>query len=118
MFCVLFATGNITLLNGLLEPEFSIFTLLFLLLFIVVGLLDEIFFRGYIMSTMASRNNKKWVIYVVSAVLFSIFHGSNPNVTILGLINIALVGFLFAYMFDTTKSLWLHIVYHFSCKYF
>src|SRR5690625_3759952 len=67
MFCVLYTTGNITLLNGLLEPEFSIFTLLFLLLFILVGLLEEIFFRGYIMSTMASRNNKKWVIYVVSA---------------------------------------------------
>ena len=118
MFCILYATGNITLLNSLLEPELSIFTLLFLLLFILVGLLEEIFFRGYIMSTMASRNNKKWVIYVVSAVLFSIVHGSNPNVTILGLINIALVGLLFAYMFDTTKSLWLPIGYHITWNYF
>jgi len=118
MFCLLYASGNIVLLNGLLKPEFSIFTLLFLLLFILVGLLEEIFFRGYIISTMASRHNKKWVIYVVSAILFSIVHGSNPNVTVLGLINIALVGLLFAYMFDTTKSLWLPIGYHITWNYF
>src|SRR5690625_3869150 len=118
IFFALYVTGSISLLNPLTKPSFSIFTLLFLLMFILVGLLEEIFFRGYIISTMASRHNKKWVIYVVSAILFSIVHGSNPNVTVLGLINIALVGLLFAYMFDTTKSLWLPIGYHITWNYF
>lgn len=118
IFCVLYMTGSITLLNPLTEPEFSIFTLLFLIMFILVGLLEEIFFRGYIISTMASRNNKKWVIYLVSAIIFSVVHGTNPNVTLLGLLNIALVGILFAYMFDVTKSLWLPIGYHITWNYF
>src|SRR6185437_8234181 len=104
IFIILMATGNITLVNSFLNPQFSIFTLSYLILFILVGFFEEMFFRGYIMSTMASRGNKKWVIYVVSALIFSIAHGTNPNVSMLGLVNIALVGILFAYMFDVTDS--------------
>src|SRR5699024_3355598 len=118
IFFALYMTGNLTLLNPLTKPSFSIFKLLFLLMFILVGLLEEIFFRGYIISTMASRHNKKWVIYLVSAIIFSIVYGTNPNVTIFGLLNIALVGLLFAYMFDVTKSLWLPIGYHITWNFF
>src|SRR5699024_3368460 len=95
-----------------------IFTLLFFIMFIFVGLFEEIFFRGYIISTMASRNNERWFIYVASALIFSIVHGTNPNVTLLGLVNIALVGLLFAFMFDVTKSLWLPIGYHITWNFF
>ena len=55
---------------------------------------------------------------MASALIFSIAHGLNPNVSILGLVNIALVGILFAYMFDVTKSLWLPIGYHITWNYF
>ncbi|MFD1204629.1 CPBP family intramembrane glutamic endopeptidase [Sporosarcina contaminans] len=118
IFLMLLATGNIALLNPLSKPEFSIYTLTFLLLFILVGFFEEMFFRGYVMSTMESRRNPKWVIYVVSALVFSLMHGANPNVSVLGLVNIALVGILFAYMFDVTKSLWLPIGYHITWNYF
>jgi len=118
IFIVLMATDNVTLLNSLSNPHFSIFTITFLVLFILVGIFEEMFFRGYVMSTMASRGNKKWVIYVASALIFSIAHGANPNVSLLGLMNIALVGLLFAYMFDATKSLWLPIGYHITWNYF
>lgn len=118
IFILLYISGQITLVNALSEPEFSIFTLLFFIMFIFVGLFEEIFFRGYIISTMASRGNKKWFIYVASAIIFSVIHGTNPNVTFLGLVNIALVGLLFAYMFDVTKSLWLPIGYHITWNFF
>lgn len=118
IFIVLLATGNVTLVNPLLSPQFSVYTISFLILFILVGFSEEMFFRGYIMSTLASRGNKKWVIYVVSALIFSIAHGLNPNVSILGLINIAVVGVLFAYMFFATNSLWLPIGYHITWNYF
>lgn len=118
IFILLMATANVTLLNSLANPRFSVFTLTFLLLFILVGFFEELFFRGYVMSTLASRGNKKWVIYVASAIIFSIAHGANPNVSLLGLVNIALVGLLFAYMFDATKSLWLPIGYHITWNYF
>lgn len=118
IFFILYGAGQVTLLNSLLSPDFSMFTWLFLLLFIAVGLFEEIFFRGYIISTMASRNNNKVFIYIASALIFSIIHGTNPNVTIIGLVNIALVGLLFAYMFDVTKSLWLPIGYHITWNFF
>lgn len=118
IFIFLYATGQITLVNALSAPEFSMFTLLFFIMFIFVGLFEEIFFRGYIISTMASRNNERWFIYVASALIFSIVHGTNPNVTLLGLVNIALVGLLFAFMFDVTKSLWLPIGYHITWNFF
>lgn len=118
IFIVLMATANITLINSFSNPHFSMFTITFLLMFILVGIFEEMFFRGYVMSTMANRGNNKWVIYVASALIFSIAHGANPNVSILGLVNIALVGILFAYMFNATNSLWLPIGYHITWNYF
>lgn len=118
IFFVLLATGNITLLNSLLSPQITLFTFTYLILFILVGFFEEMFFRGYVMKTMAERGNNKWVIYVVSALVFSIVHGTNPNVSIFGLINIALVGILFAYMFDVTRSLLLPIGYHITWNFF
>lgn len=118
IFFFLLLSGNLKMINGFAEPEFSMFTLVFLIIFIFVGFFEEMFFRGYIMKTMASRRNKKWLIYVVSALIFSLVHGTNPNVSLLGLINILLVGILFAYMFDKTKSLLLPIGYHITWNYF
>lgn len=118
IFFILYITGNVTLLNSLSEPKITLYTFSFLILFILVGYFEELFFRGYIIKTMASRGNKKWVIYVVSALLFSIAHGVNPNVSVFGLINIAFIGLLFSYMFDVTKSLMLPIGYHITWNFF
>ncbi|WP_339252321.1 CPBP family intramembrane glutamic endopeptidase [Sporosarcina sp. FSL W8-0480] len=118
IFLILLVTGNIKMLNSFGSPEFTVYTLSYLLLFILVGFFEEMFFRGYVMSTMQRRGNPKWLIYVISAVIFSLVHGMNPNVSVLGLVNIALVGILFAYMFDATNSLWLPIGYHITWNYF
>src|SRR5690606_17693489 len=83
IFFLLLATGNIKLLNAFSQPDFNAFTLSFLIMFILVGFFEEMFFRGYVIKTMVSRQNKKWVIYLVSAVVFSIVHGANPNVSII-----------------------------------
>lgn len=117
-FIVLLATGNIVFLSDFLRPEITMYTFSFLILFILVGFFEEMFFRGYIMNTMAERGNKKWLMYIVSALVFSFVHGLNPNVSLFGLINIALVGVLFAYMFDVTKSLLLPIGYHITWNFF
>ncbi len=118
IFILLMVTENVTLINHFSDPEFTAYTLAFAFMFILVGLFEEMFFRGYVITTMLNRGNKRWVIYAVSALLFSIAHATNPNVNILGLINIALVGILFAYMFDMTNSLWLSIGYHMTWNYF
>ena len=118
IFIILLLTGQLSLKVSLLAPDFSIYSLTFLILFIAVGFSEEIFFRGYIMKTMEDRHNSKWLLYVMSALIFSLFHGMNPNVSVFGLINIGLVGLLFSYMYDATKSLWMPIGYHITWNYF
>ncbi|WP_258000408.1 CPBP family intramembrane glutamic endopeptidase [Bacillus sp. Marseille-P3661] len=118
IFVILLVTNAIQLENSLLAPQFSIYSLSFLILFILVGFSEEIFFRGYIMCTMVGRYHSTWLSYVVSAIVFSIAHGSNPNISLLGLINIGLVGLLFSYMYWTTKNLWMPIGYHITWNYF
>ena len=118
IFFVLLETNQITLMNQLSNPAFSMYTWAFLLVFILTGFFEEMFFRGYIMQTMLERGNKRWVIYIVSAVVFGLAHISNPNVQWIGIVNIILVGFLFAYMFETTKSLMLPIGFHITWNFF
>lgn len=118
IFFFLLITDNIQLVNDLSNPTITKNLLIFLILFILVGFFEEMFFRGYVMTTMMDRHNKKWVIYVVSSVVFGLVHMSNPNVSFLGIVNIILVGLLFAYMFDMTKSLFLPIGFHITWNYF
>src|SRR5690625_3323472 len=118
IFLILLLTGDITLLTSLLSPTFTLYTISYLILFILVGFFEEMFFRGYVMQTLASRGNEKWVLYIVSALIFSLVHLGNPNVSVFGLINIALFGVLFAYIFDATKSLLLPIGYHITWNFF
>ncbi|WJY27290.1 CPBP family intramembrane glutamic endopeptidase [Sporosarcina trichiuri] len=118
IFLLLLATGNVSMVNSFSAPAFSAYTVAFLVMYILVGLSEEMFFRGYVMSTMLSRGNPKWAVYLVSAVVFSLAHGLNPNVSWLGLLNIVFVGVLFAYMFLETDNLWLPIGYHMTWNYF
>jgi membrane protease YdiL (CAAX protease family) len=118
VFFTLLVSGNLLLEKSLFEPQFSVYSLTFLILFLGVGFAEEIFFRGYMMKTMEHRGNPKWAIYGVTAFLFALFHGMNPNVSSFGLINIALAGLLFSFMYDLTKNLWMPIGYHITWNYF
>lgn len=118
IFLLLLVTGNVQLVNAFTSPVISESLLIFLILFVLVGFFEEMFFRGYVIKTMAARGNKKWVIYVVSAVVFGLVHLTNPNVSLFGIVNIILVGLLFAYMFDVTKSLLFPIGFHITWNYF
>lgn len=118
IFFILQLVGQVQLENSLLAPTFSTYTWVSLIVFIFVGVFEELFFRGYVMETMALRKNPKQRIYIVSALIFGLAHILNANVSILGILNIILVGFLFAYMFDKTESLLLPIGYHITWNYF
>lgn len=118
IFFILLFTDNIELINTLSNPNFSTYSITYLIFFILVGLFEELVFRGYIMSTLADRGRRKVTIYMVSALIFGIAHLANQNVTLLGIFNIFLVGILFAYMYDKTQSLWTPIGYHITWNYF
>lgn len=81
--------------------------------FILVGFYEELACRGYMMTALKTTRNK-YLIMLFPAGLFSLLHIFNANVTFFSLVNIALVGILFAYLFVKTGSLWAPIGYHIS----
>lgn len=118
IFFILLSTKNIEMATSFGSPDFSAYTISYLLFFILVGFSEELTFRGYIMSTLADNGNSKTVVYILSSLIFGIAHIWNPNVVIFGIVNIFLVGLLFAYMYEKTKSLWMPIGYHITWNYF
>jgi membrane protease YdiL (CAAX protease family) len=117
IFIVLFFSGNVSLVNGLSSPNISSVLFTGLIMFILVGFGEEIFFRGYCMSVLKQTNNK-WLVILISSIIFSAMHGANPNVRPLAFINIFLVGVLFAYMFIKSSNIWMPIGYHITWNYF
>lgn len=86
---------------------------LFFITFIMVALNEELFFRGYIISALKQTKSYP-IIYFFSSLIFGMEHLGNPNVHIVGIINVILIGALFAYMVIQTKTLWMSIGYHFT----
>jgi len=87
--------------------------LIYLVIYLIVGLTEELSFRGYILVNL--RDSFGVVVAVIaSSVLFGLAHALNPNFGPVALLNIALVGVFFCYAYLVTDNLWLPIAYHFS----
>jgi len=118
IFFILLFTKNIKLEGSLGKPKFSSYTFYGLILFIIVGIKEELLSRGYCITLLNNHMKKPWLSIIISSIIFSAMHFFNPNVKILGLFNIVLVGILFGYMFVKTKNLWMPIGYHITWNYF
>ena len=68
--------------------------------------------------SVLNQTGNKWVVIIVSSVIFSLMHSGNPSMGWLSYLNLFLVGLLFAYMFVKSKNLWLSIGYHITWNYF
>ncbi|MFC7391406.1 CPBP family intramembrane glutamic endopeptidase [Scopulibacillus cellulosilyticus] len=118
IFIFLRILGAVDVANSIIHPHISKYLLLDILLYVLVGIAEELFFRGYIIGTMLQRGNNKLWCMTVSAIIFGCTHLINPNVAAVGIINIALVGVLFTYMYISTGKLWLSIGFHITWNYF
>jgi len=113
-FLILYLTKNITIS----DINFYFYNLLlFIIAFLFVALNEELIFRGYILNNLMSSLNKYFAL-AISAVIFAIFHGFNPNLTLIGLINIALAGVLLGIFYIHKKNLWFPIMLHLAWNYF
>lgn len=88
---------------------------LYLFGFFIQGMSEEFIFRGYLMSSLGSRNTA--LAIVVNSVAFGIVHGLNPGLTPLAMVNLILFGFfasLYVILFD---DIWgacaIHSVWNF-----
>lgn len=117
IFFVLWGSGAIVLSNGLAHPNVSHFLWSGLLLYIVVGISEEMFFRGYCLNALQQMGNERTAI-IGSALLFAFVHFTNPNMSVIGLINIFVIGALFGAMRMKTGNLWMPIGFHIAWNYF
>lgn len=88
---------------------------LYLLGFFVQGMSEEFIFRGYLMSSLGSKNTV--LAIAVNSAAFGIVHGLNPGITPLAMVNLILFGLfasLYVILFD---DLWgacaIHSVWNF-----
>lgn len=91
--------------------------LLEIIIMIVVAFVEELLFRGYLLNNLMQSINK-WGALSITAALFSLFHGSNPDISLFAVINIFLAGILLGLNYIFTKNLWFSILFHFAWNYF
>jgi uncharacterized protein len=96
--------------------------LMYFLLMAAVGFYEELLTRGYQIRNLAEGLNYRktgpvWALILASAgtsLIFSVLHAGNPNVAAMALVNISIVGFVFALSYLWTNRLGIAIGIHFS----
>ena len=88
-----------------------------LVLMIMVAVYEEIVFRGYLLNNLLQSMNK-WGALVITAMLFTLGHYSNPGMSVIGAINIFAAGLLLGANYLYTRNLWFSIMLHFSWNFF
>jgi len=74
---------------------------------------EEIAYRGYLQRIFSTWRGPLAGVLIPSLV-FALFHGFNPHVSWLALLNIALAGVVFALAVEWSGTLWLALGYHFA----
>ena len=92
-------------------------TLLFLVIFVLVGWNEELLSRGYHLQTIASGTNLFWGVLISSGV-FGLLHLRNPGASWVSTGGIFLAGIYLAYGYLCTRQLWLPIGLHVGWNFF
>ena len=77
----------------------------------IAAFMEEIVMRGYVQRTVFAAWGHVPAI-VLSALPFALLHAGNPNLSLLGLVNIALIGIFFALTVVRTGTLWFAAGFH------
>lgn len=82
-----------------------------ILVFLLTAILEELTFRWFCIELLGKT--KKYTL-LVSAFIFSIAHSLNPDVSLIGFINLILFGILLGKLYINTQSISTSIGFHFS----
>ncbi len=93
----------------------TFFSSIFLCVFISVS--EEVVVRGYILRNLM-HSFPKYMALIISALLFALLHAFNPNLSIVGMINLFIAGLLLGASYIFTKNLWFPIGLHFGWNFF
>lgn len=102
--------------NGF-ELSSAIYVIPFLFAFGIQSFAEEFHLRGWAMTYLSKRHSILFAL-IVTSIIFSANHLLNPGIDVLSLINIFLVGILFALMFWKYDNIWIcgatHTAWNFS----
>lgn len=91
--------------------------LLYFIMFVFVGLGEEISFRGYGMGTLKQTGNP-WILCGLTALVFGVAHSANANFTLMGCLNICLIGVFLALWVLRSGTIWQAAGFHIAWNYF
>lgn len=99
--------------GGLALPPARIpgYAFLWFLAFCLVGLFEELLFRGYVQFTLTSGLGF-WPAAAITCLLFAAAHRGNPGETPVGLANIVLIAIFLCLALRRTGNLWFAIGWH------
>ena len=113
-FLILFILGYLSV-DGFSFPLGNI--ILYLILFVVVSLHEEIMMRGYILNNLMQSMNR-YVALSLSSLVFMTIHLLNPNVSFLSVVNLFLAGIVLGIYYLHKSNLWLPIGMHLTWNFF
>ncbi len=87
-------------------------------LLILIAFSEELVFRGYILNNLMDSFKNKWIALPVSAILFAIFHITNPGMNSMAFANLFLAGLLLGINYIYTRNLWFSFFFHLSWNFF
>lgn len=85
--------------------------------FLMVGVYEELMFRGYILQRLNERAGRIASI-VASSVMFALLHAANPGADAFGIFNTTIIAVILCVLYFRTRSLWMPIGFHFAWNFF
>ena len=106
---ILLISNNISLT---LSNNFKIGTIIILIILVLIqGFLEEIVFRGYLMTRLAAKKGK-WIAIILSSLFYLVFRMSNPTTSKLDLINIFLISIVMSLLYWYFDNILVIAIFH------
>ena len=106
---ILLISNNISLT---LSNNLKIGTIIILIILVLIqGFIEEIVFRGYLMTRLAAKKGK-WIAIILSSLFYLVFRMSNPTTSKLDLINIFLISIVMSLLYWYFDNILVIAIFH------